>query len=65
MNFMEWASMHPGLVFVLAVIVALTICTVVHRLVRMINILVRGWPPGNLDADGDQVGPGDHEVGSD
>ena len=58
--FLEWfaafADKHWFLAFVLALslfnVIKLTFL-ILNRLIRSINIALRGWPPSHLDADGD------------
>jgi hypothetical protein len=53
MNIYQFMSDSPWLSFFLAY--AFVECTVKlgGRILRSINIAIRGWPPGHLDADGD------------
>lgn len=30
-----------------------SVCRIVNRVLRSVNIALRGWPPAHLDADGD------------
>lgn len=45
---------NPYFIWVV-IIVCVTICAVMRRLLRTINIVARGWPPPHVDADGDIV----------
>lgn len=53
MNIYQFMSDSPFLTFFLGY--ALLECTVKlgGRMLRSINIAIRGWPPAHLDADGD------------
>lgn len=56
-EFYAFAGEHPILTFFLAWIVAWVVChfgnLIFNRTYRAIKVLVRGWPPSHLDADGD------------
>lgn len=48
-EFWRWADYSPFLSFLL-------ICSMyysIKSIIRCVNILIRGWPPDHLDADGD------------
>lgn len=49
----KFAMEHWIAVFIMFWIVASLLGTVFNRLLRSINIAIRGWPPAHLDADGD------------
>jgi hypothetical protein len=50
---MEWAHEHPYLTALLAYCALYVSATMVNRVLRTVKVLVRGWPPAHLDADGD------------
>jgi hypothetical protein len=55
-NFFDWINNHSFLAFVL-VLCATSMCyaalAVARIVVRMVMVILRGWPPAHLDADGD------------
>ena len=60
MNFFDWIDNHSFLAFLVIcfgstlIYAAIKVSALVLRgLVRMPAILIRGWPPAHLDADGD------------
>jgi hypothetical protein len=59
-QFISFADNHCVLAFWLLLLLfslAITLVNftlrVIVRIIRMINIAIRGWPPEHLDADGD------------
>ena len=56
MTFFDWLSQEGSgfLVAVIAIIIGMTVCSVVRLVTRSINIRKHGWPPPHCDADGDQ-----------
>jgi hypothetical protein len=48
--FLAWCSLW---LFWMIVPIASLIFNLVNRILRSINIALRGWPPEHLDADGD------------
>lgn len=56
-EFYAFAGEHPVLTFFLACLAAWVIGCVgsllLNRPLRTLKVLVRGWPPSHLDADGD------------
>ena len=53
MNLFEFMSDSPFVTALLAYFLGELTFKVWNRTVRCINIVVRGWPPAHLDADGD------------
>lgn len=59
-DFLNFVGLHPALTFFISCILAcvvivmgLMIIRLLGRVLRTINIAIRGWPPEHLDADGD------------
>lgn len=53
MTMWTWAHEHPVLFFILAFAGIGLTATVSGRVFRTVNVLARGWPPGeHLDAEG-------------
>lgn len=52
--FLAWCALWLGWgIFWIAAIVISTASKLTNRILRSINIAIRGWPPAHLDADGD------------
>lgn len=50
---LDWAREHYFLTFVLLWCTLEITAKIISRTYRMIMVLVHGWPPDHLDADGD------------
>lgn len=53
MNLFEFMSDSPILSFFLAFFICQMLLNFGSRVMRTLNVVVRGWPPAHLDADGD------------
>jgi hypothetical protein len=53
MNIWQIMGESPWLSFFAVIFLAQCAATVCSRVLRSINVAVRGWPPSHLDADGD------------
>jgi len=49
MTIFEFMKGSPVLTFLIACLVTSTVA----RFIRFLGIVIRGWPPSHLDADGD------------
>lgn len=49
----EYALAHPWLTLLLALCFLQGAVILGNRVLRSINVALRGWPPAHLDADGD------------
>lgn len=58
MSFLYWCGDHPWL-FVMILLVGYELVALpvklVNRWIRHRNIIMQGWPPVHVDADGDPV----------
>lgn len=53
--FFNWANEFPFFALIVICVLIGGGVRLVGLLIRSINILIRGWPPNYLDADGDFV----------
>lgn len=53
MSIYQIMSDSPYLSFFAVILIAECLAKIASRMLRSLNVAIRGWPPSHLDADGD------------
>jgi hypothetical protein len=58
----SFATSNPGAVLCIVIVLAITVCSLWARGMRVLAVRKAGWPPPHLDADGDYHSPHDNVI---